>query len=140
MKRNVNLILCASCNGRLNKLMSMCASKSTGIRLAYLPFALSFVSDIISPYTNNKFLAMIASIYFYFTCHNLSMARDVNLKWVDATIAKDKQTCFLCIKKGYHRQKERAKWNKLCWLVTCTLASVRDHEVVKSAITSHTKD
>ena len=49
------------------------------------------------------------------------MARDINLKWVDATIAKDKQTCFLCIKKGYHRQKERAKWNKLCWLVTCTL-------------------
>ena len=67
------------------------------------------------------------------------MARNVNLKWVDAIIAKDKQTCLLCIKKGYHRQEERAKWSKLCQLVTCTLASVRDHEVVVSAITSHTQ-
>ena len=67
------------------------------------------------------------------------MARNINLKWVDAIIAKDKQTCLLCIKKGYHRQKERAKWNKLCRLVTCTLASARDHEVVVPAITLHTQ-
>ena len=62
-----------------------------------------FVSDILSLCINSKFVyTWLWWLQPIFNSH-LWLAREV--KWVEA---KDKQTCCLCIGKGYQRWRERA--------------------------------
>ena len=67
------------------------------------------------------------------------MARDLELKWVDAIIAKDKWTCCLCIGKECQRQRERANGRSYAGQLF-TLAGACAHEVVKSAVMLRTND